>query len=366
MMEKGSFHPSPTLSTDELVKNVPLPNQLPKGIDFKELPSAAFKSATLEALISQNEDLMARLSVSLRKGSQLEERVGALEQDNAMYRQKHESLREKYLVLQEKDRLAGGRDLNLLAEVGTYKTQFRRLEKIYSELFVQAQGLQRRLARLERYRAAIRKAAPGLQKAAKFSKTRADEYLQLSISHQQSVTSYEAKLAEVREQITLLRCKADERDLLFEDKLQLSNQVLHVQRQTQIFREETERQMLHYQSENSALRLQAKDQALTNHANDQELAKLRNDTGMLQEENAALRNQVESLQVLWAHRQKDFEAGEQKNRSLQKLNQTLSQSLNQQRKEQQDLQGEVEKERYWAQEQIRTLTAELQLLRRGE
>jgi len=43
------------------VKNVPLPNQLPKGIDFKELPGAAFKSATLEALISQNEDLMARL-----------------------------------------------------------------------------------------------------------------------------------------------------------------------------------------------------------------------------------------------------------------------------------------------------------------
>jgi len=47
---------------------------------------------------------------------------------------------------------------------------------------------------------------------------RADEYLQLSMTHQQSVTSYEAKLAEVREQIQILRAKADERDLLFEEK----------------------------------------------------------------------------------------------------------------------------------------------------
>ncbi len=362
-MEKA--HTSPTQVADEMVKNIALPNQLPKGLDFKDIPTTAFKSSTLEALISQNEDLMARLSVSLRKSSQLEERVGVLEQDNSIYKGKLESLREQHMVLQEKDRLARNRDLNLLAEVGTYKTQFRRLEKIYSDLFIQAQALQRRLSHLERYRARIKKAAPAIQKAAKFSKARADEFLQLSTTHQQAVTSYEAKLADVREQITLMRSKAGERDALFEEKLQLANQLLHAQRQTQMFREEGERQLLQLQQENADFRKEAKERALTAHANEQELARLRHVELTSQEEIMALQNQVESLQVLWAHRQKEFEAGEQKNRSLQKLNQSLSHNLNQQRQELQTAHTELEKERYTAHEKIKTLQTEIQMLHKN-
>src|SRR4051812_42622505 len=103
MMEKGSFHTSPELNsstaiTDEMVKKIALPNQLPKGVDFCEIPASAMKSSTLESLISQNEDLMARLSVSLRKSNQFEEKAAVLARENQGFRAKFETLHEQYLV----------------------------------------------------------------------------------------------------------------------------------------------------------------------------------------------------------------------------------------------------------------------------
>ena len=72
---------------------------------------------------------------------------------------------------------------------------------------------------------------------------------------------------------------------------------------------------------------------------------------------------MESLQALWAHKQRELEALEEKNNSLQKLNQSLSVNLNQQRKEFGALQTEVDAERFTFADKIKVLNDEIEMLR---
>lgn len=371
-MEKGSFHTSsnpsnPIATMDELVKKIPLPNQLPNGVNFRDIPSSALHSSTLESLISQNEDLMARLSMSLRKANQFEERSAVLEKENSSFRAKFETLREQYMILHEKDRLFSNRSQQLLEENGTVKAHQQKLEKVYSELYVQAQAFQRKLMHLERYRARIRKAAPKIQEAAKRIAGLEEEFTEakkaLSMAHMQSVNSYEAKLADVRQQIDILRGKANERDQIFEEKVRIENQQVVETRQQQIYREETDAVLSHLQQENSEIRLQLKESLLRQESQRVELQELGGEIPALKDENKALRDQVESLQALWAHKQKELDQLEGKSKSLQKLNQSLSINLNQQRKDHQILQTELDSERFTMQEKIKLLNAELQMIR---
>lgn len=375
-MEKGSFHTPPRVQThstsgqttqvqrlDEMVSRIPLPNQLPKGIDFANIPAPALRSATLESLISQNEDLMARLSVSLRKGNQLEERTTTLERENNVLKGRIDAMAEHFLVLQEKDRMTASRAQMLHDEAGSAKSAAEKLEKHYADLYVQAQSFQRRLIHLERYRARIQKASPSVQERAKRLPALEDKIRAQMISHMQTVNSYDAKLAEARIQIEELRGKAQERDQIFEQKVRFENQLIHEQRQNQLTRVDSQREIDRLDQENASLRMQLKEALLTSEMRRQDLDRLQHEIPDLQEEQKALREQVESLQVLWAHKQREMDQLEEKNRNLQRLNQTLSASLNQGRKELQDLKQDMEKDEFSAQERLKTLGTEIEMLR---
>jgi len=378
-MEKGSFHTSPepvsfTAQADEIVKNIPLPNQLPAGVNFRDLPPTALKSSTLESLISQNEDLMARLSVALRKANMLEEKTAILEKDNQSYEAKFQTLKEQYLVLHEKDRLFSSRSQQLLTENGNVKAHQQKLEKVYSELYVQAQGLQRRLQHLERYRSRVKKASAGIQARAKklpaleseyaqVRKTMAASHQQTVTSHQQTVNSYEAKLSEVRKELDNFRGKAGERDTIFEQKMKLENQLVYEQRQSKMIQEDLSMEVARLGDETASLRMQLKESLLIQESQRQEIADLTTDMPALKDQNQALLEQVESLQALWAHKQRELEQLEEKNGSLQKLNQSLSVNLNQQRKEYATLQTETDAERFSLTDKIKILEDEIQMLR---
>jgi chromosome segregation ATPase len=371
MMEKGSFHTSPeanpTAITDELVKNIPLPNQMPRGVNFRDIPASAMKSSTLESLISQNEDLMARLSVSLRKANQFEEKAAVLEKENQGFRAKFETLHEQFQILHEKDRIFSSRSQQLLEENGEAKEHRHKLEKVYSELYVQATALQRRLQYLERYRVRVQKASPAIQARAKrlapveaeFEQTRKT----LSMSHMQSVNSYEAKLADCRHEIDTLKSKAAERDQLFDEKVKLHNQLVFEQRQHGLLRDDNANTIERLERENSDIRLQLKQALVIQESQKNELIELKIRLPALEEQNKVLLEQVESLQALWAHKQRETDQLEEKNRSLQKLNQTLSVNLNQQRKDMQTLQSEADAERFQATDRIKILTSEIEMLR---
>jgi chromosome segregation ATPase len=375
MMEKGSFHTSAlqvhssvtqtqNQSAEELVKRVPLPNQLPKGLDFTDLPQGSLKSSALESLIGQNEDLMARLSVALRRGGEFEEKIEFLEKENSGLRSRFETLKEQFLLTQEKDKISTTRLNELHDDAVTYKKQSEKLETLYADLYLQAQAFQKRLQRAERGQARLRKAARSLQKKAKGAAQLRKELDHSVVSQQQAIQNYESKLNTVRAEIEGMRAKVQERDSIFEQKVKLENQLVYEQRQTAMRDADNLEQIEKLGAENISLRTQLKETLVTNESQRLEIERLSSELPHLKQVRENLTEQVESLQALWSHKQKELEALEEKNRALQKLNQSISLTLNQQRKEIHGLEQEVEKERFTAEERIKTMLAEIQMLRR--
>jgi chromosome segregation ATPase len=397
MMEKGSILPSHKMpvhaqSVDEEVKKIPIPSQMPKGIDFSELPMSALKSATVEGLISQNEDLMARLSVALRKIHEMEEVLSAGEREKKALHTRFQTMREQFLVLEAKDKTTTGQRLQQHQENLQLRQSGDKIEKLYIDLYAQAQAFQSRLVRLERYRARIRKAAGPLQEKAKRIKMLEEEILQFRRSlsaqkiamaeeyeikeqqfeerikaaqseHMQSINGFEAKLAEAGQKIQMLQGKADERDKMYADLLKIENERIFEQRQFEQSRAESDRVTGQLEMETASIRMQLKDLLVDREAKVQELTRLTAEIPNLRERNQNLVEQVESLQTLWNHKQRELEQLTEKNSSLQRLNQTLSVTLNQQRKDIHQLQVELDKEKFSAGEKIKTLVTEIQLLR---
>jgi chromosome segregation ATPase len=368
MMEKGSFHtsgPAPLSQKEieEKVKAVPLPNQLPKGIDFTDIPPAALKSSTLEILINQNEDLMARLSVALRRNNDLEERVAGFERESLNMRNRFEALKEQYLVLQEKDRRAGSRSMELHEQNAEFRQKIGKLEKMYAGIFVQAQAFQRRLVHLERYRARVKKASQGLRNQLSETKHLREQVKNHASQQMAIVSSYETKLTEAREMVDSLREKAAERDRMYGEKVQIENTLVYERRQAEMTRTDAQTRIDNLDRENGGLRVQVKEMLVERESNQQELEKMRQEVPHLRDERIRLTEQVESLQALWSHKQREFEHLEEKNKNLQKLNQNISVNLNQQRKEIHTLKNELEKERFASGEKLKVLLQEIQLLR---
>ncbi len=370
-MEKGSFQPSrpPVHASqiDEKVKSIPIPTQLPKSLDISDIPPAALRSATIETLISQNEDLMARLSVALRKTNDLEQKVADLEEERKSLRSRFETLKDQFLVLKEKDRSATQRVLEQHDENINLKHQAHKLEHLYKDLYQQAEGLKNRVARLERYRARLKKALPPIHARAKAANRLEREIVtiktDLSIKHMQSINGYEAKLNEARAEIENLKPKALERDKIYEELMQVQNDAIFNERQFEQIRRELTESVEQLQSENASLRTEIKELLVDRESKIQELTRLNNEVPHLQSRNQALVEQVESLQALWNHKEQEYQQLAQKNQALQKLNQSLSVSMNQQRKELHALKTELDKEKITAQEKIKTLLAEIQMLR---
>ncbi len=368
-MEKQTS-PIHAKTVDEKIKSIPLPSQVPKGLDFTDIPVSALKSSTLESLISQNEDLMARLSVALRKVNELEEYTGHLEDERKNIRARFDILKDQLLVLKEKDKSATQRGLHQHEENHTLKVHSEKLERHYSDLYKQAQGLQKRLILLERYRARVQKASASIQNKARLAGRFEQELFllkkELSIQHSQMVSAYELKLADAQAEIGQLRPKALERDKIFEDLVQTENAKVYAERELEEHRKDNEAAIERLQNENASLRIELKELLVDRESKTQELTRLEAEIPHLHERERALTEQVESLQALWNHKQFELERMEEKNNSLQKLNQSLSATLNGQRRELHELKTELDKERFMNEERVKTLLAEIQSLRKTE
>lgn len=91
--------------TSKRSEAIPLPDEMPKRNDFSHLPKEILKSSTVENLISQNEDLMARLKVSLRRLSLLENENQRFSEESHKARMSQSSTTDQLLVWKEKDNL---------------------------------------------------------------------------------------------------------------------------------------------------------------------------------------------------------------------------------------------------------------------
>ncbi len=159
-----------------------------------------------------------------------------------------------------------------------------------------------------------------------------------------------------------LATKAKERDELYAKKVQTENTLINERRQNAIRREELETKAGELEGRNSLLIRELKETQATLQTSHQQQAQTAIELNTVINENKSLKEQVESLQVLWAQKQCEIEHQEERYKSLQKLNQSLSTTLNQQRKEIQILKSEAEKTRMNHQDIVKALEMEISLL----
>lgn len=105
-METKMFESFPLNSLEfehRTLGRMPLPDELPAPPQTSHLPREILQSATVENLISQNEELMARLKVSLRRLSSLESENQKLSQAAEESRHRADGIEDQVSVLRERD-----------------------------------------------------------------------------------------------------------------------------------------------------------------------------------------------------------------------------------------------------------------------
>jgi chromosome segregation ATPase len=126
------------------------PDELPPPPDLTGLPPQILHSGTVETLIGQNDDLMARLKFNIRRNAMLEQQI--LEQErvnsdlvrsNAAVSAQLQILEEKDLLLREKTSRAEGAQSSLQAEIEFLRTQVKGFEERNSQLKLAARYVNR-------------------------------------------------------------------------------------------------------------------------------------------------------------------------------------------------------------------------------
>lgn len=336
---------------------VPTPDSIPSGIQRGKIPLELQRSATVEALIAQNEDLMARLKVNLRRLTQSENEIDDLRIENRRLTDTAQALSLESQVFSEKE----------LA----WTAQTRRLEEQLSQAqskIVHIQPLQEKVERYRKYHERIKtQVKPFIQQLKGYAESLTQEiqklYAELAERDHELDQSRKAK-ARLEEQMQeLLRRKEDqqalvveqferERELLLQeaktlrarnaelelltqhvDRMrvredELENVIVSLKRDKELqfkLQQEKEQSLL---GEVGQLRGQTRSQQhqieelqKKNEGFDQERTRL-------QHQNVQLQEQIASLRYMWTQQSGEMEKQQAALASLEKLNAELSRQLN--------------------------------------
>lgn len=138
-MEKGYFQPASSASfendsramdfeiTAEEAERVPLPNQVPAAA---QVPIELLKSSTVQSLISQNEDLSARLNVALRRLMLLENDNDTLKKANQGFQTQFAAFSDQIMIWKEKEKMWRGKSESLEQQLTELRRRFPELERM--------------------------------------------------------------------------------------------------------------------------------------------------------------------------------------------------------------------------------------------
>ena len=398
---------------EEDVSRVALPTQLPALLDLSPLPEKVQRSGAIEALIQQNEDLMARLSVAIRRSALVEDKIGKYESTIQQLKDRNEVLADQLLVYREKDRLQENSHKKYEKKIHQYKENLSLLEVQYAEYFATSKErqrsltasvdqLSRRLGRHLRYRAQIQRTSRQMRKRLKAQiahlnceNKRLEEKLQQEDIHLQELRGKLSKtvdhiqrqaqeaeanqrqlVEDYEKQFTKLKLDLKEKQALVEElegkvedfeklhgeKVFLQNQLVALQRLTKEKEEKFNQETHRLQVDLVNFRREAKEKTLEVDRLTQAKASETSELEALRQAKARLEDQVESLQCLWRDTNNQLEVQSKKNKALQKLNQQLSTSLNERRKEAQTLRKQMDGSQFRAADKIKDLKGQVKAL----
>ncbi len=322
----------------------------------KILPKDYLRSTSLETLLSQNEDLMARLKVTVRRLTLLENQNEELKQSYEEVSRSYQALSDQLLIWKEKENQWKGRTQSLEAELTTFKTRFP-----------EYQQMEEKLHRFERYQEKVKtQIKPYIQQLKEYAESlheqirdlnseildrdtkiqdlqRQNQFLtenfevfKLNFENQQSriIEEFEKErihlLNEIKllqEQNTLLSDRADRLDKSLERQDELENLVIALRRSK-------EEISIKYEIETCEIRSQLSQSKNQNIENTLKVEDLKNHIEQLERQlaEAQLRTtsndeQLASIRYLWKQKSEEVEHLKLSLQSLEKINLDLSQSL---------------------------------------
>ncbi|MEK7357595.1 MAG: hypothetical protein AAB250_14175 [Bdellovibrionota bacterium] len=344
---------------------VPLPTEIPPPPNLSQLPAHILHSGTVETLIGQNEDLMVRLKVNIRRNGVLEQRILQQEQILEEIQAINASLVAQVQILQEKERLlrdrASGFDVrsdDMQSEILLLKTKLEAAEERRDELHA---GLDFEMAFRRRVRKWVRPYINELRGQTEFLdsqlnsreaalsdlRSRFEETIhQLQTLHRrhteektQLVEQYEkrqeaikAELAKANTEVKYLREKATRLDETLSAKSQTDNQNIYLERKIKDLESSLGGELKTFQEQAASFRKEAKALAVELATTCAELNEIRKERDEASAEKARVQDQFESLQAVWTETQKKMEASRLQQDALNKLNQELSRQLKEERK----------------------------------
>ncbi|MBO9667117.1 MAG: hypothetical protein J7501_09920 [Bdellovibrio sp.] len=348
------------------VSQIPLPDELPKRADLSHLPKEILKSSTVENLISQNEDLMARLKVALRRLSLLETENQRMSEEANKIRLAQSSITDQILVWREKDNLWKHKVDQMEREREVQLEKVRALEE-------KARNMTGELARHQKYHDRIKtQVKPYITQLKEFSATQELRVTELEAD----VNRKEALLRDLRHQIIEVtknskyqveasEKKAQEMVQFYEDQFEsmkrelivlhqaqedlevktlklhsalerqdtLENELVVVRRSKEELRDRLEQEINKQQERMTELTRQNQKLGVE-HADLQiRVVEDQETIQRLERENRQYFEQLESLRYMWNAKNEENEKLKVAASALERLNLELSQKLNEIRKE---------------------------------
>jgi chromosome segregation ATPase len=323
---------------------VPLPFQIPEPPDLSKVPLSVIHSATVETLISQTEDLSARLKVQIRRNAVLERRAIELEETLKTTDKDLQTIRRQQEILQEKDSTHLEKIHTLQTNLEMQKKELDLLETRYSENHALSQRrdeeakntqqeLQTKIKDLERL-LPLEKDNFALQDENSFLKKKIEElcsYLQkkeeefkdarnLLQLKTENVSQLEQAVSSLQQQVEMNR-KA------IEEKTELENQLILKEREKEHATSTLSNEVMTHRQELKNLQLITKSMATEKAQLSVQLKTCEETINSLSKDNAELDKQIENLQNLWYKLQAEHEKEKIKSNALTKLNRELSVEL---------------------------------------
>ncbi len=345
---------------DQTKAQLALPDELPLRPDLSHLPDHVLRSTAVETLLQQNDELMSRLSVSLRRISNLENTVDSQENSVKKFRHHYEVLKDEVYILNEKTQKIES-DFRVKNEEHTaLLKKYKAIDNEYTRLFNDQQAdkethtrqhklVSRRLQRYMKYRQSL---SPLLIKLR--SEKRETEALCHELDHQNKALKEKLETLTTYIQRQADTFKNDKNDLLNNHKK--SSEALEQQsealKEFEVKLETISKENIQLKNENIEKtrtsteieqRAQKQVQALQQEANDYklELKKIKVENLELKDKNHHMSSELEDLtqdqkesseqlentQLLFSSLQKKLEQEQIKTASLQKINRQLSQEM---------------------------------------
>ncbi len=365
-----NFHLRPDLSFDENIStnNIPLPDQIPAKPQLGHIPSEILKSSTIETLISQNEDLMSRLKITIRRLQLLENENQELGQEILQTKKAYNAIKDQLAIEEDKDqnwkdKIRQLEQEKLQVEIlldahlkqndelqtakHSMKSQLERhkkyQEKIRTQIKPYIQDLknygQQLQEQVDRFQSEMDLKNSELQDALRSLSDIRTELSQSTESYEyqmkQLVQNFEQERSFLKKQILQLQIDLgayqqthSQLEKVRDERDHFENVVITLRRQNEDLKNQLENEQQQFREEVKNLRLQSTEQLHRYQTLHDKVSKQEKELQTQQDLNLQLEEQMTGLRFLWSEKTAENDQLKLSLSALEKLNFELSQKLN--------------------------------------